>query len=177
MLKRETITEHDRTCRLSKQLRTLNIRDRAGWGEGVMPVTRSIGEPIHETAAGEAHVVISARVRGVLRDTVCGPSAKAGSLGLSHRHFLFQGDDVGVGSLRTVELLVRHAMRKRLRRHSDSGSQKAAPTRFCAPVDGYGGPRSTHAVRIKPRPRAPLVCRCLPISTEVSNSRLDALNV
>ena len=47
-------------------------------------------------------------MRGALRDALCGPSAKAGSLGLSRRHFLLQGDDFGVGGFRTVELLVRH---------------------------------------------------------------------
>jgi len=48
------------------------------------------------------------RVRDVLRDALCGPSTKAGSLGLSRCHFLLQGADFGVGRLRTVELLVRH---------------------------------------------------------------------
>jgi len=48
------------------------------------------------------------RVRGVRRDTVSGPSAKADSLGFSRHHFLLQSGDDGVGGLHTVELLVRH---------------------------------------------------------------------
>jgi len=47
-------------------------------------------------------------VRSALSGDLCGPSAKAHPLRLSRRHFLFEGDDFGVGGLRTVELLVRH---------------------------------------------------------------------
>jgi len=54
--------------------------------------------------------VISARVRGVLLKVICGPCLKAGTLGLSRRHFLPDVDDFGVGSLHPVELLVRHAV-------------------------------------------------------------------
>ena len=35
---------------------------------------------------------------------------KAHPLGLIRRHFLFEGDNDGIGRLRTVELLVRHAV-------------------------------------------------------------------
>ena len=48
------------------------------------------------------------RVRGLLGDAVCGPRPKAGSVSLRHRPFLFEGDDFGVGGLRTVELPIRH---------------------------------------------------------------------
>ncbi len=44
----------------------------------------------------------------VLRDAVCGPRPKASTLRLTRRHFLFQGDDFGVGGLHAVELLARH---------------------------------------------------------------------
>ena len=47
-------------------------------------------------------------MRGALRDAVCGPRPKASTLSLTRRHFLFQGDDSGVGGFDPVELLVRH---------------------------------------------------------------------
>lgn len=40
-------------------------------------------------------------------DVFCRSCPKAGSLGLSRRHLLFEGDDLGIGGLRPVELLVR----------------------------------------------------------------------
>ena len=49
-------------------------------------------------------------VRGVLRDTIFGLRPKARSLRPGRRHFLLQGDDFTVGGLRTVELLIRHAV-------------------------------------------------------------------
>ncbi len=54
-------------------------------------------------------------MRGVPGDAVCGPSPKAGSLRLSRRHFLFQGDDFGAGDLDPGELVVRHAVQLLLR--------------------------------------------------------------
>jgi len=48
--------------------------------------------------------------RAVLRDAACGPRPKASTLSLTRRHFLFQGNDFGVGGLHPVELLVHHAV-------------------------------------------------------------------
>ena len=88
----------------------------------------------------------------VLRDAVCGPRPKASTLRLTRRHFLFQGDDFGVGGLHAVELLVRHAVQL-LRRGQTSVTQRPSPSGiWCSTMFVRYGPVSRTAF-VAPRTR------------------------